>query len=201
MRHTALALVAVCGIAAAAGLEARQTLTKQDADTMERKVSAIIDRGNQAPPKASKPLRTVFTDREVNAYFKYNSQSFMPVGVLEPTVTIGEAGLVKCRAIVDLDVVRKSKVRGWSDPLTYVTGRVEVLASGTLQAADGKGIFNLQSAYLAGVPIPKSVLQEVISFYTRSQELPQGFDLEKPFELPQKIRQVDLQRGTAIVLQ
>jgi len=201
MRRTAVAIVAVCGIAAAAGLEARQTLTKQDADTMDRKLSAIIGRGNEAPTKTSKPLRTVFTDREVNAYFKFNGQSFMPVGVLEPTVTIGDAGLVKARAIVDLDAVRKSKTRGWTDPLTYVTGRVEVLAAGTLQAADGKGVFNLQSASLAGVPIPKSVLQEVISYYTKSQELPQGFDLEKPFELPQKIRQVDLQRGTAIVLQ
>src|SRR5262245_53137724 len=97
MRHTALAIVAVCGIAAAAGLEARQTLTKQDADTFDRKLSAIINRGSQTPTRSPQALRTVFTDREVNAYFKYNSQSFMPVGVLEPTVTIGDAGLVKAR--------------------------------------------------------------------------------------------------------
>jgi hypothetical protein len=93
MRHTAWALVAVCGIAAAAGLEARQTLTKQDADTFDKKLSAIINRGSQMPTRSPQALRTVFTDREVNAYFKYNSQGFMPVGVLEPTVTIGESSI------------------------------------------------------------------------------------------------------------
>ena len=42
-------------------------------------------------------------------------------------------------------------------------GSVEVRAIGILKTADGRGTFALQSATLGGVPIPKTVLQELVS--------------------------------------
>ena len=82
-----------------------------------------------------------------------------------------------------------------------MTGRVELTAAGFLTAANGKGVFQLQSATLGGVPIPATVVQEVVSYYSKTPETPQGFDLDKPFDLPQNIRQVELQRGTATIVQ
>jgi hypothetical protein len=45
------------------------------------------------------------------------------------------------------------------------------------------------------------LLQEIVSFYTKTAESPAGFSLDQPFDLPQKIRQVDLQRGSATIVQ
>jgi hypothetical protein len=201
-RLTVLVVVGgLCGVVAAGTLHARQDFTRTEADTMLRKLSAIMTRGTQPKPSASaKPVRTSFTDREVNAFFQFNS-AIMPTGVVEPRVTIVDGKQVRARALVDLDAIRKSKERTWLDPLTYATGRVELRASGLLSAANGKGLFQLQSATLGGVPIPASVVQEVVNYYTRTPENPQGFDLTKPFDLPQNIKQVELQPGAATIIQ
>ncbi len=194
-------LLGLCGVIVVASAQARQDFTRTESDSMFRKLNTIVERGAKPKPAATaKPVRTSFTDREVNAYFKFNSD-IMPVGVVDPRVTIVDGKQVQARALVDLDVIRKSKVRGWLDPLAYVTGRVELTAAGLLTGANGKGLFQLQSATLGGVPIPASVVQEVVSYYSKSPELPQGFDLDKPFDLPQNIRQLELQPGTATIIQ
>jgi len=187
--------VAVAGLAAAG-----QTLTKTDADNLEHKVAAVVARAAVTDPEA-RPLRTLITDREVNAYFRYQGAAQLPVGVVNPTLAILDAGRVSAMATVDLDAVRRSKERGWTDPLSYVTGTVDVIAVGRVRGANGKGVVDLESATLAGVPIPKSLLQEIVSFYTRTPESPGGFSMDQPFDLPQKIRQVDLQRGSAVIVQ
>jgi hypothetical protein len=51
------------------------------------------------------------------------------------------------------------------------------------------------------VPIPKSVLAELVAFYTRSPETPKGIPLDAPFELPHRIRDIELRRGMATVTQ
>ena len=88
------------------------------------------------------------------------------------------------RAVVDLDAVRKQKQRGWLDPMAYLTGRLPVTAAGRLTTKDGKGQFQLESAEVSGVTIPKSVLQELVSHYSRTPENPAGINMDEPFELP-----------------
>jgi hypothetical protein len=200
MSRRLLVLLSLCGVMTMAGLHARQDFTRTEADSMGRKLTAIIERGNKPKPAATaKPVRTSFTEREVNAFFAFNA--VMPVGVIDPRLTIVDGQLVRARAMVDLDAIRKSKERTWLDPLTYVTGKVELRAAGIVTAANGKGVLQLQSATLGGVPIPISVLQEVVSYYSKTPENPQGFDLTKPFDLPQNIRQVELQAGAATIVQ
>jgi hypothetical protein len=196
----------VVGMAAlvAVGGQARQDLTLTEAQSMGRKLDAVLARGLQAPPAsrtAKGVQRTSFTEREVNAYLKYYGEADAPAGVVEPRITIGEGGQLHGRALVDLDAVRKSKPRGWVDPLAYVTGSVEIRAAGTLKTADGIGTFALQSATLGGVPIPKTLLQEIVNYYTRTPELPAGFNLDQPFELPHQIRHIEIQRGAATIVQ
>ena len=116
-------------------------------------------------------------------------------------IVIDTGGKVQARAIVDLDAVRKSQPRGYLDPMNLLFGSVEVAAAGTLQAANGKGTFQLASATLGALPIPKTLLQELITYYTKSPEMPNGFDLDKPFDLPANIRQVEIQRGSLTVVQ
>jgi hypothetical protein len=201
MVRRVLSLAGLSGMLAGVALSASQELTKPEADSMGKKLTAILERGARPPAKNSKPLRTSFSEREANAYFKYYGPEFMPVGVVNPRVVIDQGGRVKANAVVDLDAVRKSQARSMFDPMNLLFGSVEVAASGTLQASGGRGTFQLESATLGSVPIPKSLLQELVTYYTRSPEMPQGFNLDKPFDLPAHIRQVDIQRGAATVVQ
>jgi hypothetical protein len=189
-----------CALGAVALAGAGQTLTKHDADSLEKKINAVLERGALTAPPA-KPLRTVVTDREVNAYFQFQGAEKLPAGVVNPRITLAETGRMTAAVTVDLDAVRKSKERGWSDPLAYVSGSVEVRAAGLLHGANGQGTVVLESATLGGVPLPKAFLQEIISYYSKTPESPSGFSLDQPFALPQKIRQVDFQRGAAVIVQ
>ena len=116
-------------------------------------------------------------------------------------VTLLDAGKVDTRALVDLDAVRTSETRSWLDPLAYVTGLLEVRTIGTFRGANGKGVFTFESATVGGMPVPRTVMQELVAFYTRSPETPKGILLDQPFDLPARIRAVELRRGAATVIQ
>ena len=196
-------LIATIGLIASVAIAAeQQELTRSEAESMSRKLDAIVERGNVvAPASKAKPLSTSFTEREVNAFFKFMGPLFMPTGVTGTQLTIGSDGHVQSRAVVDLNAIRQAQPRGWLDPLAYLTGSMEVRASGRVRGANGKGVFQFESAYIANVPVSKSVLQELVTFYTRSPELPKGFNLDEPFDLPSNIRSVQTRVGAATVVQ
>lgn len=196
----------LCAVLASSVLvHARQDLTKAEADSMEHKLSQILVNGEQPPPRApgaAVPRRTSFTEREVNAYLRFNGKAQVPVGIVDPYITIADAGGVDGRAIVDLDAVRTSKERGLLDPGRYLlTGRLEVHIVGTIHAEKGQGTFDLGSATLGGVPLPRSLLQELVTYYSRTPDTPDGVSLDKPFELPAAIQSVETRRGAATVVQ
>lgn len=177
-------------------------LTKQDAERFQAKLTKIVEFGNAKPAaKAPRPQSTSVTDAEVNSYLRYIATPQIPVGIVEPLLTAIGDGRVSGRAIVDLDAVRKQKQRGWMDPLAYMGGQLPVTAAGRLTTKDGKGQFQLESAEIKGVPIPKAVLQELLSYYSRTPENPSGIDMDAPFELPARIREIRVGSGTSTVVQ
>jgi len=141
------------------------------------------------------------TDAEVNSYLKYRAADQIPVGIVNPILTAVGNGRVSGRALVDLDAVRTQKKRGWTDPMGYLTGKLPVTAVGTLATDNGVGRFQLESAAISGVTIPKAVLQELLSYYSRTPEKPSGINMDDPFELPARIREIRVQQGTALVIQ
>src|SRR5437667_6198050 len=141
-----------------ASIAATQDSVAHDADSMEKKLNAIIQNADLAPGKV-KPQRISFTDREVNAYFKRNGKAHLPTGVVDPEITIADERFVQSRAIVDLDAVRKSKDRSILDPANlFLRGTVELRISGYVVASNGKGQFQLESATIGSLPVPKGVL-------------------------------------------
>jgi hypothetical protein len=76
-----------------------------------------------------------------------------------------------------------------------------VTAHGLLRAREGRGQFQLGSAEILGVPLPKPILQELVTFFSRTAENPKGFDIEAPFNLPAKIREIVINKGEAVVAQ
>lgn len=201
MRSLRLTLAVAVMCAAAGGALAQDAAARTEADRVIDKLAAIITRGESAAPRPAPALRTTFTEREVNAYFRIHGPAFLPEGVIEPRLTFDRAGRVQARAIVDLDQALKPKERGWLDPLAWVGGKMEVMGTGTLQASNGLGVLTIDAVTLGGVAVPRTVLQELVSYYSRSPEQPAGFRLDQPFELPSAIRAVETTPGRAVIVQ
>ena len=191
----------LAALLAAVPLAGQGRLSREDADRFQSKLTRIVAFGNAPAVKAAKPQSTPVTDAEVNSYLKYNAGSQVPTGIVDPVLSALGEGRVSGRAVVDLDAVRTQKKRGWLDPLGYLTGRLPVTASGVLTTKEGQGQFVLQSAEISGVTIPKSVLQELLSYYSKSKENPEGINMDAPFELPSRIREIRVGTGTSTVVQ
>jgi hypothetical protein len=187
---------AVGGITAVVGADGA---TKRDAESLKQKVAAIVAHGER-PTKEGRT--TTVTEGEVNSYLVYDARPQLPAGVVDPAVTALGTGRLSGRAVVDLDAVRHARAsQSWFDPTNYLTGRLPVSAIGRLNTANGVGHFELESASVGGVPIPKMLLQEIVSYYTRSSDKPSGIGLDDPFALPARIREIQVERGHAIIVQ
>ena len=175
-------------------------LSKQDSDRFEGKLTRIVAFGNEKRARAGN-LSTPISEAEVNAYFEYAAKGQVPPGIVEPRLNALGDGRVGGQAVVDLDAVRKQKQRGWLDPMAYLTGSLPLTASGLLITKDGVGRFQLESAQISGVSVPKSLLQELLAYYSRTPENPRGISMDDPFELPAHIREIRVDRGQATILQ
>jgi hypothetical protein len=174
--------------------------SRADAASLRKKVTTITQIGGSPPARQAR--RTMVTENEVNAYLAFDATDQIPVGVVDPAITIAGGGRVSARAVVDLDAVRKQKVqRSLLDPMNYATGRVPVTAIGVLKTADGVGRVEFESAAIGPLPVPKLILQEIVSYYSRSPERPGGIGLDDAFMLPARIREIQVEVGRAIVVQ
>ena len=111
------------------------------------------------------------------------------------------AHLATTGRIVDLDAVRTQKKRAWTDPLGYLIGKLPVTASGTLTTQNGVGRFQLDSAEISGVTVPKSLVQELLSYYSKTTENPAGINMDEPFQLPAAIQEIRIGQGVATIVQ
>jgi hypothetical protein len=200
VRARSIVLLLAVGLLVVPAL-AQPRLTKPDADRFQTKLMRIVQFGNTAPVRNAQPRSTALTDLELNSYFKFLAADQIPVGIVEPMLNAVGSSRVSGRAIVDLDAVRKQKERGWLDPMGYLSGRLPVTASGTLTTKDGVGRFQLESAEISGVTVPKPVLQELLSYYSRTPDKPSGINMDDPFELPARIREIRVGTGTATIVQ
>jgi hypothetical protein len=192
-------LVGILGLATVASLRADVRASKRDAASLKQKVAAITAHAER-PTTTSR--RTIVTENEVNSYLAYEAGDQIPAGVVEPSIAVVGGGRLSGRAVVDLDAVRKQKApTSLLDPMNYLMGRLAVTAVGTLKTSNGVGHFELESSSVGSVPIPKILLQEIVSYYSRTPEKPAGISLDDPFQLPARIREIQVDRGHAIIVQ
>jgi hypothetical protein len=196
-----VAFAALVAVALAGSAGADQRFNRRDADRFDAKLSRIVDYGTAVPRGKAVPRTTDVTDAELNAYFEHHGREQVPVGIVDPTINALGNGRVTGRALVDLDAVRKQKQRGWMDPMGYLTGRLPVTATGTLSTKEGVGRFTLESAEVSGVTVPKSLIQELLTYYSRTPENPAGINMDDPFELPARIREIRVGRAQATIVQ
>ena len=192
--------VAVALVATTAHLSAQTKVSKAEATRFASKLTQIQKNG-ETPRKGNAARSTQVSDGEVNSYLKFLAGTQVPVGIVDPTLHGAGNGRVTGRALVDLDAVRTSKKRGWTDPLGYLSGKMPITAAGTLTTSKGIGRFQLESAELSGLTIPKSLVQELLSFYSKTAENPAGINMDDPFQLPSAIQEIRIGQGTAVIIQ
>jgi hypothetical protein len=196
MKHRiSLALLAgmfVCTVFAA------EPVSRRDAARLQAKLDRIT-KNNGVRGRTSK---TAITEAEVNSYLRYELGDRIPAGVTEPWVSILDNGRLSGRATVDLARVGQSrKSTGMLDPFNLLSGSLPLAVNGVLKTKDGMGSFALESASISGVPVPAWMLQEIVSYYSKSPSTPKGVVIDKPFTLPSGIREIQLAKGQALVIQ
>jgi len=192
--HLAVTLVFAASLAAAADAK----LSRQQADAFEQKIASIAS-GSSAKLGTRK---TPLSEAELNSWFAFHGQPLVPKGITDPKISLIGQGRVSGEATVDLDAVAKKRSSGGVlDPWSYVGGRMPVAVTGTLQTQDGVGRFQVESAEVSGVPVPKTLLQELVAYYSRSEDHPNGINMDDPFELPAGIRRIEVGQGQAVVVQ
>jgi hypothetical protein len=196
--HSRILFLLAAAVLLGANTPASQ-LSPQLGDGLQKKIDAIVKNGGANPVRRKK---TPISEAEVNSHLAFNLKEKIPKGLAEPQLTILADGGVAGRATLDIDEFKRSRQsRGVIDPFNYISGKVPLTARGVLRTSKGRGRFHLQSAELSGVPLPRPIVQELVTFFTRTKETPKGVDLDAPFDLPAKIREITSRTGEAVVIQ
>lgn len=194
--HRLLAVLVAVSLASLSSADTK--LSQPQADAFSKKLGTIAG----SAPKKGTARRTPVSETELNSWMLYRAQPLIPKGVSEPTVSIIGNGKLSGRATVDLDAVSKDKAQsGGINPWRFLSGKVPLTVSGTLKTKDGIGQFELESAYVSSVPVPKFLLQQLLTYYSKSPTRPEGVSLDEPFQLPANIRQIEVGQGQAVIVQ
>jgi len=185
----------------AAGEDARPAPTRQglswpESESLARKLASIEERQRQ---QSRKPQSVLVTEAELNSYLNLGYAPQMPKGVSDVEVRLNYER-IHATGVVDLERV-KGKVppqAPWS-PLSFLSGRVPVEMAGRFLNEDGFGTIEWESVRLASIPVPISLLEELVSSSTRSAKNPEGFDIHAPFRLPYSVNRVRLEPGRAFL--
>jgi hypothetical protein len=172
-------------------------VSREDGDRLQVKLKALTQ---GVRPHA--PSTTTITEAELNSYLTFNAQEKIPHGLSKPSIRMLENGQLSGRVLVDIMSTSGPTLRRVS-PIRSRMHSVEsqFTARGTLRTHAGKAQFRLASADIMGLPLPKAVFQQMVSFFTRTRESPSGFDIDTPFDLPAKIREIVVNRAEAVVIQ
>lgn len=175
-------------------------LSQEQGDALERKIAEINKNASNDP---ARPKKTPMLELEVNSYLNINIKDKIPRGLTNPEISMLGNGNLAGSVYVDIDEFKRHRGAGggFMDPLSYISGRVPATARGVLRTRDGKGQFQLGSAEILGVPLPQPILQELVSFFSRTPDNPRGFNIDEPFNLPAKIREVAVKQGEAVIAQ
>jgi hypothetical protein len=171
------------------------SLSREKADLFSRKVGQITT----TRQSGVQPRRTPITEDELNSWFAFGARGTLPSSIADPQVTLLPNGKVSGQAVVDLAAVGRN--RGALDLFSLLGGRVPFTVTGVLRTSGGTGRFELESAEVSGIPVPESLLQDVLSYYSRTAQHPEGVRLDQSFALPAAIKQIDVGLGQAVVIQ
>jgi hypothetical protein len=161
------------------------------ADRMQQKLESIVRFG--AIPRLE-TQSTVIEEAEVNAYMAHHLQAEIPPGISTPTLRILADNRLSATAILDLDAMNAGRPPSEGfDPLRLLTGTLSASVSGRLVTENGTGRFELETAQLGGIPLPRALVSQLVARY--------DVNIDDPFDLPSSIREIRVEPGQVTVLQ
>jgi len=200
-RLVGLALCGVCGLTLDAAMQPGTPSSAQEealAASFAVKLASVVGHATgEDAPESSRETRV--TEAEVNAYLRSNAP--LPAGISEPHLTFVGNGRATSDAVVDLDRIRALRQGGWFDPLSYLTGRLSVTATSVLRASEGVARVTIEHAEVGGIPVAGRILRELIASYTKSDETPDGVDVDGEHPLPYGIREIQIHPGEVRIVQ
>jgi hypothetical protein len=191
--------LAVLIAAQAAASSPRTAITQEQADAFAQKLDSLREPSGKARKNGARDP-VIVTEGELNSYLNYTLGPTLPAGLSDVELQLDRDRL-HATANVDMDQVKKElgNLSPWN-PLSLLTGRVPVEVTGRyLAAEDGFGRVEIQEARLAGVTVPMTMLEQIVSGATRTSSDPDGFDIHAPFRLPPPVRRVRVMPGRAFL--
>ena len=170
--------------------------TLDERGKLKEKIDQVIANGALDPVPAKS---TGFTEAEINTILNSFAGDWIPNGISGPQLRLLGNARISLRVIVDIDDFKRRRRR--PGPLNYFSGKMPALVRGDLHTGDGKGQFRLHSTEVNGIPLPRDLALELLSTHSKTRRNPNGFDLEKPFDLPANIRQLEISPTKIVVIQ
>lgn len=185
-------LIITALVLAAAALAAPSSLSPELGRSARQKVERIAN-GETAPGQA-----VVFTEAEVNSLLKYEYESEMPQGVRDLSVRIFQDH-ANLHAYIDIGKMQEAAGRTaeglWA---LLFSGERELNAKFRPRSADGRAFVEIESVQFGDTTLPGGLLEWLIAA-TISDTDP-GSGPGNQVSLPEKIRDVHLEPGRAIVV-
>ena len=161
------------------------------AERMQQKLESIVRFG--AIPRLE-TQSTVIEEGEVNAYLEHYLRADIPPGISTPILRILPENRLSATATLDLDAMNAGRPPSEGfDPLRVLTGRFPAKVTGRLVTENGTGRFELESAELGGIPLPRALVSQLVARY--------DVNIDDPFDLPSSIREIKVEPGQVTVLQ
>jgi hypothetical protein len=172
----------------------RAGLSWADSESLSRKLASIEARQKA---KTRKKETVVVTEGELNSYLNLAYGPELPRGVSDLDARL-DYERIRVTGIVDLDLVQ-GKVSAPSplSPLNFLRGRVPVELAGRLVNRDGFGNIEWETVRISSIPLPITMLEQMVVSSTRNSRNPEGVDIHAPFRLPYSVDRVRLEPGRA----
>jgi hypothetical protein len=199
MIRTVIAILFVAQ-ASASDTAPRAAVSAALADSCARKLDTLVDMKTRGDKGDKSAKSVVLTQDELNSYVNLTLGPHLPAGLTDVDVQLNR-DRVQATAEVDIELVRKhvKDLSRWN-PLSLMSGSVPVALSGRyVTAEDGFGRIEIEEVSAAGVPIPITLLEQMVLGATRNSRNPDGFDIHAPFRLPHPVRRIRLMPGRALL--
>jgi hypothetical protein len=174
----------------------RPGLSWAEADSLTKKLAVIEEHHKNPPARAGRAQTVQVTQGEINSYLNLAYASELPKGVSDVEIHLGNER-IEAKGSVDVDQVKgKVATPAWS-PLSLLGGQVPIELGGKLVNDGGFGTIELDTAYVASIRVPISVVEQMVASSTRNEKHPDGFDIHAPFRLPYSVNRVKIEPGKA----
>ncbi|HKT11191.1 MAG TPA: hypothetical protein VJW77_05130 [Terriglobia bacterium] len=162
--------------------------------------SKLMQLSANVPAKARSLRPIIFTDNEVNSFFKYDRPTFLPPSVRSLEFHFKPDG-IHGAADVNFDELKPSQQS--ASPLTarllasIFRGTQHLTALGVLESKGGTGTLTIKDVHIGNTALSDWLVNFLIQTYVESEY---KIDLSKPFLLPNHVTHIDFAPGRAILV-